>query len=91
MGKEQLQPASAFRSIPSLTSEDFDDILSLKRANPVYDSDEDDIHFVKRQRIEDRDDEEESSVPQEGILLWYDQVIEDEEQGYLLSFPRNAE
>jgi hypothetical protein len=63
LGKEQLQPASAFRSIPSLTSENFDDILSLKRANPVCDSDEEDfLFFVRRQLRQEKDDEEESTV-----------------------------
>ena len=62
--KAQVQPAPIFRSIPSLTSEDFDDIFSLKRASPVSDSDEEDFRFVKRQRREERDDEDEYAVPQ---------------------------
>jgi hypothetical protein len=85
--KEQEEHEPAFRGIPSLTSEDFDDLLSLKRANPVYESDdEEDFRFVKRQRRDERDDEEESAVPQEVVLHWSDLVVEDEELGYLLSF-----
>jgi hypothetical protein len=89
--KEQEQPQSepAFRGIPSLTSEDFDDLLSIKRANPVYDSDdEEDFRFAKRQRRDETDDEEEFGVPQEIVLYWSDQIVEDEEHGYLLSFTR---
>lgn len=89
LAKEQVQPIKAFRT-PSLVSEDFEDLLSIKRANPVYDSDEEDpdFRFVKRQRREERDEEEatgESTVPKEVILHWSDRVVEDDEQGYLLS------
>jgi hypothetical protein len=62
--KAQVQPAPIFGSIPSLTSGGFDDIFSLKRANPVSDSDEEDFRFVKRQRREERDDEDDYAVPQ---------------------------
>lgn len=85
--KEQVQSEPAFRGIPSLTSEDFDDLLSLKRANPIYESDdEENFRFVKRQRRDERDDGEESAVPKEIALYWSDRVVEDEEHGYLLSF-----
>jgi hypothetical protein len=91
--KEQVQPEPAFRGIPSLTSEDFDDLLSLKRANPVYESDDEQgFHFVKRQRTQERDDEEESAFPQEVVLYWSDRVVEDEEHRFSLSFtPENVE
>jgi hypothetical protein len=89
--KELVQPAPAFRSISRLTSEECDDILSLKRANPVCDSDEEDFRSVKRQWREERDDEEESSVPREVMLHWSNRVAEDKEQGYLLSFIQNIE
>ena len=96
--KEQVQPIKAFSPIkafrtPSLVSddfEDFEDLLSIKRANHIYDSDEEDpdFRFVKRQRTEEDDEEEttgESTMPKEVILHWSDRVVEDEEQGYLLS------
>jgi hypothetical protein len=74
------KPAPAFRSIPSLTSEDCDDILSLKRANPVCDSDEEDFRFLfKHQWIEERDDEEESS---EVTLYWSSRVPEAKSKGF---------
>jgi hypothetical protein len=53
--KEQVEPVPVFRRIPSLTSVDFDDILSLKIANPVCDSDEADFRFVRRKQREERD------------------------------------
>ena len=91
LAKERVQPIKAFRT-PSLVSkdfEDFEDLLSIKRANRIYDSDEEDpdFRFVKRQRTEEGDEEQEtgeSTMPKEVILHWSDRVVEDEEQGYLL-------
>jgi hypothetical protein len=91
--KEQVQPTPtpAFCSIPRVISEDCADILSLKRANPVCDSDEEDFRAVKRRWREEGDVEEESSMPQELVLHWRNWVAEDEEQGRLLSFLQNVE
>jgi hypothetical protein len=88
---EQVEPAPAFRGSPRLTSEDRDDILSLKRANPLYDSGEEDFRFVEHQWREERDDEGESSASQDVILYWSNRVSEDEQRGYLLSLLQYVE
>jgi hypothetical protein len=90
--KEPVQLSPAFRGISRVISEDFDDILSLKRANPVCDSDEEDFPFViKRQRRQERDDETESSASQNVVLHWSNRISEDEAQGHLLSFLQHVE
>lgn len=75
LDKEQVEPEDSIFRTPSLISEDGDDLLSLKRANPVFDEEDDDeVELrmpVKRQRRSTTDS-----------LHWRDLIVEDEEGGY---------
>ena len=83
LDKEQVRPSesldeSVFRSTPSLISEDDgEDLLSLKRANPVFDQDEeceaDYFMPAKRQR---------RGTTDSFTICWNDRIVQDEEEGY---------
>jgi|EP00544_Gedaniella_sp_CCMP2646_P011746 hypothetical protein len=82
LDKEQVRPnesldESVFRTTPSLIPEDDgEDLLSLKRANPVFDEDEEyeeDYVPAKRQR---------RSTTDTFTICWNDRIVQDEEEGY---------
>lgn len=78
LDKEQVRPSESLDSIfrtPTLVEDD--DLLSLKRANPVFDEDEEceqDYLPAKRQRRSTNDDS--------FTICWNDRIVEDEEEGY---------
>lgn len=87
--KEQVQPSRPLFRVPSLASEDFEDMLCLKRANPVYDEDDEEYPLSKRQRrVDERDDEEDAAqLERELSLCWGDRlVVDSEEEGYVILF-----
>jgi hypothetical protein len=79
--EESQQQAPIFRQRIDL--DDIEDMLMLKRANPVYDSDDEDEDLLrspsKRQRTNGQSQ-----------LFWNEQLSEDESAGFTLSalFPR---
>lgn len=78
LDKEQVKPSETIFRTPSLISEDGDDMLSLKRANPVYESDDEEAAEYysmpsKRQR---------TTSTTELTLCWEDKIVETEEEGY---------
>ena len=76
LDKEQVQPTESIFRAPKLVSEDMDDLLSLKRANPILEDEEEEMP-AKRQRKSTTDD-----ISQALTLHWSDQIVEDEEGGY---------
>lgn len=82
LDKEQVQPNESIFRTPSLISEDSDDdLLCLKRANPVYESDDEEAELfrmpIKRQRKNTTDND-----TRELTLHWDDRIVEDEGEGY---------
>lgn len=91
--KEQVtktEPTSIFRQTYFSMDEGFQDMLTLKRANPVCDSsDEEEFESpTKRTRVFDEDNRDESAQERHAepqILDWRDHQPEDEIEGFQLS------
>lgn len=68
-------------------SEDLEDMLTLKRAKPIYDSDDEDESPTKRSRTmaeEERDEIAQAHRPSSQALDFRDRLLEDEVEGFLL-------
>lgn len=68
-------------------SEELEDMLTLKRAKPIYDSDDEDESPTKRSRIvaeEERDEIAQAQRPSSQLLDFRDRLLEDEVEGFML-------
>mmetsp|Transcript_16827 Transcript_16827/g.24362 ORF Transcript_16827/g.24362 Transcript_16827/m.24362 type:complete len:142 (-) Transcript_16827:158-583(-) len=91
--KKQVQRPSIFRERPA--AGDFNnEMFTLKRANPVYDSDDEGMEFHVEmpnertdttQIFEDRDDNSSTDIRTQQILAWQAQISETDEKGFVIS------
>jgi hypothetical protein len=81
------RPLSTSRSVDDL---ELEDMLVLKRANPIYDSDDEDEYQgspPKRQKSKAFENEAESTA---SSVSWDEQLIEDEIRGFSLDSPTSS-